>query len=133
MTLKTIWTILCVFSFLPWKVKTDNGMFMTTRRRNWIDSLSYCSLVSENNLHYLYNKEYAGWAGGIYLNTQWMIHHGCYSKSGAMNSNDVHDIKRLSPQLCSEKCKILPYFALKTCVMEAGEYVDVFLSHSPAL
>ncbi|CAC5392612.1 unnamed protein product [Mytilus coruscus] len=79
----------------------------------WLESFSYCSLASEESIQYLDDGEYKGWVGGIYLNSQWMIHKGCYSNSGAVNSYGVYDMKRLTPALCSEKCKMIRYLALK--------------------
>lgn len=42
----------------------------------WLDSFSYCSLASEDSLHYLADGIYRGWGGGIYLNSQWMVNKG---------------------------------------------------------
>ncbi|XP_052070408.1 uncharacterized protein LOC127709100 [Mytilus californianus] len=113
MELKIIWTVLFVFGFLSWKVKAGHYMTISSGRMTWLESFSYCSLASEDSIQYLVDGEYRGWVGGIYLNSQWMIHKGCYSNSGAMINNSVYDIKRLTPTLCSEKCKLIPYFALK--------------------
>ncbi|CAC5397775.1 unnamed protein product [Mytilus coruscus] len=143
---KSIWMVVFVF-FFPWKVKTVHGVIVSHNRMTWIESLSYCKLASEDSIHNLYNGEYRGWVGGIYLNSQWMFHKakneslsgdffsqrckrytgvsklekctklrenaGCYSNTGAINANGVFQIENLSPSLCSDKCKTVPYFALK--------------------
>ncbi|CAG2250730.1 unnamed protein product [Mytilus edulis] len=97
---KLIWTVLCVLCFLPFEVKAGRCMTMTSNRMTWLESVSYCSLALKNSIHYLADGEYRGWAGGIFLNTQWMFHKGCYSNSGTTNSNSVYDIKMLTPTLC---------------------------------
>ncbi|XP_063400184.1 uncharacterized protein LOC134684803 [Mytilus trossulus] len=93
--------------------KFCHGMTITLIRMTWLDSFSYCSLASEDSIPYLADGGYRGWVGGIYLNSQWMVHKGCHINSGSMNSNGVYDIKRLTPTLCSEKCKMDKYFAMK--------------------
>ncbi|CAC5384547.1 unnamed protein product [Mytilus coruscus] len=110
---KFTWIVLFLLDFIPCKVTAGHGMTISPGRMTWLESFSYCRLASEDSKQYLNDGEYKGWGGGIYLNSQWMIHKGCYSNSGAANSNAVYDIKRLTPALCSAKCKMIPYFALK--------------------
>lgn len=38
---------------------------------------------------------------------------GCYIDTGAMDSIGVVAMKKLTPSLCSDECKTVPYFALK--------------------
>ncbi|VDI24653.1 Hypothetical predicted protein, partial [Mytilus galloprovincialis] len=90
-----------------------HGMTMSFDRMTWLESFSYCDLASEKSIHHLSDGEYRGWVGGIYLNSQWMVHKGCHTNSGSMNSNGVYDIKKLTPPLCSVKCKQNEYFAMK--------------------
>lgn len=51
-------------------------MIITQSRMTWLESFSYCSLASDESIRYLSDGEYRGWVGGIYLNSQWMIHKG---------------------------------------------------------
>ncbi|CAC5392278.1 unnamed protein product [Mytilus coruscus] len=129
---KFTWMVLFLLGFIPCKVTAGHGMNISTDIMTWLESLSYCRLPSEDTVQYLYGGQYTCWVGGIYLNSQWMIHQGCYSNSGAINSNGVHDIKRLTPPLCSEKCKTFPYFALKlmwcVCLSSLYQLEDAHLS-----
>lgn len=42
----------------------------------WLESFSYCTLLDEDSIQNLRDRHYRGWVGGIYLNSQWMVHKG---------------------------------------------------------
>ncbi|CAG2218024.1 unnamed protein product [Mytilus edulis] len=78
----------------------------------WVESFNYCKLSTEKDVM-LFNARYAAWGSGVYLNTKWMIHKGCYKSSDTVDSKNVQAIANNSPSLCSDQCEMSLHFALK--------------------
>ncbi|CAC5397774.1 unnamed protein product [Mytilus coruscus] len=78
----------------------------------WVESFNYCKLSTEKDVK-LFNARYTAWGSGVYLNTRWMIHKGCYKSSDAVDSKTVKAIANNSLSLCSSQCEMSLQFALK--------------------
>lgn len=73
-----LWILNSTFSYIYIYMYfiSDRGMKISSERMTWLKSISYCTLPDEDSIEHLQYGEYRGWVGGIFSNSQWMIHKG---------------------------------------------------------
>ncbi|XP_052070409.1 uncharacterized protein LOC127709101 [Mytilus californianus] len=98
--------------FLYVSRRTGYTIWISQKQMTWVESFNYCKLSTEKDVK-LFNARYTAWGSGVYLNTRWMIHKGCYKSSDAVDSKTVKAIAQNSPSLCSSECEMSLHFALK--------------------